>query len=167
MWVRACGRAVEVFHDDRRVAAHENRGRRRTTLDEHLPAERGLLRHRGRAFWESRAHKIGPETLALVRAVFDQDGVLSHLRTVQAIVKYLEPFPTVRAEAACQRAREVGVLTYRAVKQVLTEGLDFVDSAPVVQDRATASQEPAPCPSCLALALEAASQPALLQAAGS
>lgn len=158
VWVRASGRAVEVYHDDQRVAVHEDRGRRRTTLDEHLPAERGLLRHRGRAFWESRAHKIGPETLALVCAVFDQDEVLSHLRAVQAIIKYLESFPAVRAEAASQRVLQSGELTYRGVKQVLTDGLDLSNWAATAEDRATARQQPAACPSCLALSLEATSQ---------
>jgi len=125
---------VEVFHRDERVAIHEDRGLRRTTMDEHLPTDRRLLRHRGRAFWESRARKVGPETLALVVAVFDQDEVLSHLRAVQAIVQHLEQFPWIRAEAASRSAREVGDLTYRGVKRILSEGRDLA-AAPVVERR--------------------------------
>ena len=134
VWVRACGRVVEVFHRDERVAIHEDRGLRRTTMDEHLPTDRRLLRHRGRAFWESRARKVGPETLALVVAVFDQDEVLSHLRAVQAIVQHLEQFPWIRAEAASRSAREVGDLTHRGVKRILSEGRDLA-AAPVVERR--------------------------------
>jgi hypothetical protein len=70
VWVRACGSRVEVFHQDCSVAVHMDRGLRRTTLEEHLPRDRALLRHRSRAFWEDRARRIGPETLALVQAVF-------------------------------------------------------------------------------------------------
>lgn len=127
VWVRACGAGVEVFHDDRLVAAHVDRGQRRTTLEEHLPRERGLLRHRSRGFWERRARAIGPETLALVGAVFDQDPVLSHLRQVQAIVKHLEQFPRARAELASRRARATGDLSYRAIKQTLAEALDLAE----------------------------------------
>lgn len=125
VWVRACGRRVEVFHQDRSVAVHADRALRRTTLEEHLPKDRGLLRHRSHAFWEDRARRIGPETLALARAVFDQDPVLSHLRQVQAIVKHLEQFPRARAELASHRARTTGDLSYRGIKRTLAEGLDL------------------------------------------
>ena len=147
VWVRVCSGAVEVFHGDELVAAHEDRGLRRTTTDDHLPADRRLLRHRGRAFWESRARRIGPETLALVVAVFDQDEVLSHLRAVQAIVKHLEQFPPIRAEAASRSAREIGDLTYRGVKRILSEGLDLS----LEPSRAAERGEDEPlgcCPSC-------------------
>ena len=125
VWVRACGREVEVFHEDRVVAAHVDRGLRRTTLEEHLPKDRGLLRHRSRAFWETRARRIGPQTLALACAVFDQDPILSHLRQVQAIVKHLEQFPRARAELASQRALLTSDLSYRGIKQTLNAGLDL------------------------------------------
>jgi len=137
VWVRACGSRVEVFHQDRSVAIHVDRGQRRTTLEEHLPKDRGLLRHRSRAFWESRARRIGPETLALTQAVFDQDAVLSHLRQVQAIVKHLEQFPRARAELASRRARVTGDLTYRGIKRTLAEALDLAPA-----EDGTAASEP-------------------------
>lgn len=125
VWVRACGRSIEVLHHDHPVARHEDCGVRRTTLEEHLPADRRLLRHRSRVFWEAHAGRIGLETLALVREVFDQDGVLSHLRTVQAIVGYLKCYPQVRAEGASRHARKTGDLSYQGIKRILVEGLDL------------------------------------------
>ena len=159
VWVRACSRTVEVFHGDQRVAVHEDRGLRRTTLEEHLPADRRLLRHRGRVFWESRARKVGPETLALVVAAFDQDEVLSHLRAVQAIVKHLEQFPRVRAEAASRTARERGDLSYRAVKRILSEAHDV--AAPLEGPRAQFPNEASSCPSCGAASVQTPQQAAL------
>lgn len=97
VWVRACGTAIEVFHRDRRVASHEDRGLRRTTFEEHLPQDRRDLRHRARAFWEVRAARIGPVAFALVRQVFDRDQVLSQLRQVQAIAS---PWPGQTAPTA-------------------------------------------------------------------
>ena len=129
VWVRACGRAVEVFHRDRRVASHEDRGLRRTTLEEHLPEDRRDLRHRAQAFWEVRAARIGPETFALVREQFCQDAVLSQLRQVQAIVRHLERHPQARAEAASRLVRYRGDRSYQAVKHVLAAGLDVGRSA--------------------------------------
>lgn len=151
VWVRACGREVEVFHEERSVAVHVDRGLRRTTLEEHLPKDRGLLRHRSRAFWETRARRIGPETLAFVRAIFDQDPVLSHLRQVQATVKHLEQFPRARAELASQRALLTGDLSYQGIKQTLAEGLDLI-SANVDGASVDESEQPVTCCTCRTLA---------------
>lgn len=114
-----------MFHDDRCVAAHERTSAWRTTDEAHLPADRRELRHRGRSLWEQRAARIGPETLGLVRAIFDADDVLSGLRQVQAVVTHLERHPRHRAEAAAERALQVGDHSYQAVKRTLTLGLDL------------------------------------------
>lgn len=126
VWVRAAGRGVAILHDDRRVASHPRFGPRRSTLEEHLPPDRRELRHRGRLYWEERAERIGPQTLLLVREVFDSDEVLSQLRRVQAIVTYLERYPATRAEATSHRARHLGDRRYQNVKDILTRALDLL-----------------------------------------
>lgn len=128
VWLRATDESVEVFHEDRRVAQHARQGGWRSTHEEHLPADRRELRHRGRAFWEERARRIGVETVALVQAAFESDPALSNLRRVQAIVKHLAQFPRPRAEAASRHALATGDLTYRAVKDFLTSGRDLASS---------------------------------------
>lgn len=125
MWVRACGQAIEVFHRDRRVAAHEDRGRRRTTLEEHLPEDRRELPHRGRVFWEVRAARIGRAAFVLVCAVFDRDPALSQLRQAQAIVRLLERHPRERAEAASRLVLRGGDPGYAQIKHVLATALDI------------------------------------------
>jgi hypothetical protein len=129
VWVRATPSRLEAFHDHRRVADHDRTSRWRTTVDAHLPEDRRELRHRGRSLWEERAARIGPETLGLVRAIFDSDDVLSRLRQVQAIVTHLERHPRMRAEAAARRARQTGDHSYRGVKATLTLGLDLLTVA--------------------------------------
>ncbi|MBX3465442.1 MAG: IS21 family transposase [Planctomycetes bacterium] len=129
VWVRVCGSSVEVFHCDRRVAVHEDRGLRCTTLEEHLPEDRRELRHRGQVFWEARAARIGAESFALVRELFARDPVLSQLRQAQAVVRLLDRHPPERAEAACRLARRRGDCSYQAVKQVLAAALDVGRSA--------------------------------------
>jgi DNA-binding CsgD family transcriptional regulator len=98
--VRASTREVAIDHGGRCVATHERSTRWRTTNEAHLPPARRDLRHRSRDVWEDRAQRIGPETLGLVRGIFEADPVLSRLRRVQAIVTHLERFPRARAEAA-------------------------------------------------------------------
>lgn len=127
VWIRATPSSVVVYHADERVATHDRRGRgKRSTSDAHLPEHRGALRHRSRAHWEERAEQIGPETLAYVREVFESDEVLSMLRTVQAIVGYLETHPPERAEGACRRARYYANYSYGGIKNILRRALDLV-----------------------------------------
>ncbi len=126
VWMQATDASVIIFANDERVATHERRGAgRHSTVDEHLPEHRGLLRHRSRAWWEDRAARIGPETARYVKDLFDSDDVLSQLRPVQAVVTHLERHPVERAEAACRRARHFGAFGYGAVKNILVRGLDL------------------------------------------
>jgi hypothetical protein len=125
IWVRATPRRLEVFCEDVLVITHE-RGKPvpSVVLDRCLPEHRADLRHRSRSFWEGRADRLGPETGAFIREVFDSDDVLSLLRTVQAMVRLLEKHPE-RAEGASRRARFFASYGYRALKDMLSKGLDL------------------------------------------
>lgn len=126
VWLQATESTVTVFADDERVATHPRRGAtQRSTHDEHLPDNRGVLRHRSRGWWEARAARIGPETAQYVKEIFDSDDVLSQLRPVQAIVTHLERHPVARAEAASRRARFFASYGYRELKNILVRGLDL------------------------------------------
>jgi hypothetical protein len=125
VWVRATKTTATICCDDDRVATHSRRGPgRRSTHEEHLPEHRRDARHRSREYWEQRADEIGPEVHKLVGEVFDSDDVLLQLRTVQAIVGYLEGFPVERARAACVRASLYGVTSYGGIEQILVRALD-------------------------------------------
>jgi transposase len=125
LWVRATPSTVAVYADDERVATHQ-RGVPvpPEVVDQYLPPERASLRHRSRGYWLERADRLGEEVGILIREIFAAEDVLSHLRTVQAIVTHLEQFPPARARAACARARHYGNLTYRGVRDILRQGLD-------------------------------------------
>lgn len=131
LWLRATSTSIVIYADDVRVAQHDRRGRStRSTCDEHLPVERAPWRHRSRDYWEQRADRIAPEVGVYIREVFDSDDVLSMLRTVQAIVTHLEKFPVERAIATCMRASQYGNFQYRAIKNILRDGIDLVGVAP-------------------------------------
>jgi DNA replication protein DnaC/transposase len=106
LWVRATPTTIAIYQDEARVATH----RRGVPVppeivDQYLPPERAALRHRSRTYWVERADRLDPEVGAYVREIFAAEDVLSQLRTVQAIVTHLEPFPLARVRAACARAR--------------------------------------------------------------
>ena len=124
--VRACHESIALFFEDTRIATHERTtpGKRRTH-EAHLPEGRRELRHRSQAYWEARADAIGEEVGAYIRDIFASDDVLLQLRTVQAIVTYLEGHPIHRAQAACARARYFASYSYGALKNILRKGLDM------------------------------------------
>ena len=140
VWLQATADSVLIFANDERVATHSRRGaEQHSTCDEHLPEQRGPLRHRSRAWWEERAARIGPETALYVKGVFEADDVLSQLRPVQAIVMHLERHPVERAENASRRARFFGSYDYRSLKNILVRGLDL-EPLPAVAAAASSSQ---------------------------
>lgn len=126
VWVRATPSTVKIYAQDRRVATHDRRGPdRRSTQEGHLPEHRAELRHRGRAWWEARARRMGEEVEAFVVELFDADETLSNLRAVQAVVQLLEKHPPERAQRACVRARHFGNLSYVGLRDILRKGLDL------------------------------------------
>lgn len=127
VWVRATASTVAIYTgDDALVALHDRRGPSyRSTIEEHLPEFRRDLRHRSQRYWEERAAALAPEVGAYIHEVFEADDVLSQLRTVQAMVTHLALFPPHRARAACVRAQHFGSHTYRALKNILRQGLDL------------------------------------------
>ena len=125
VWLRATKESVWIYADDERVASHSRRSEgHRSTTEAHLPEGRRDLRHRSREYWEVRGDAMSAEVGELVRAIFDSDDVHYGLRTVQAVVLYLEDYPPERARDAAKRALFYGVTTYLGIKQILTRALD-------------------------------------------
>lgn len=126
LWVRVSPHSVAIYHEDAILCSHSlaKRGERKL-VEAHLPEHRRDLRERSRSHWEKRAGHLGPDVRRLVEAIFDSEDVLLQLRKVQAIVTHLEGFPIDRANRAARRALHFESLSYRAVKSILSKGLDF------------------------------------------
>jgi transposase len=126
LWVRCTPHSVAIHHENEHLHTHARVPRgKHSTIDEHLPEHRRDLRHRSREYWIEKARGIGDEVVALAEAIFDSDDVLLQLRKVQAVVSHLEQFPKVRATRTAKRALAFGCLEYRAIKNILTKGLDL------------------------------------------
>ncbi len=137
VWIQATSSTVAIYGDDTRIATHARNGKDKwSTNDAHLPEHRRDLRHRSHSYWENRAALIGPDTLQLVKEVFDADEVLSQLHKVQSIVLHLEGFPVSRAEATSRRAMFYGTYSYKGVKSILAKELDF-EPLPVIMSAST------------------------------
>lgn len=130
LWVRAEANSVVVYADDEKVAHHARKGPRYHTTESHLPEGRRDLRHRSRDWWQGKATRMSPTIGEYIEDVFDADDVYSQLRTVQAMVSYLEQYPVDRAEAACRRARLFGNYSYKGLRKILVDGLDMEPTFP-------------------------------------
>ncbi len=125
-WVKATADSLVVYVDDVRVAEHSRKGPgQRATNESHLPADRRDYRHRGHAYWKGRARLLGPDVAAWADDAFENAGAVSPLRCVQQVLTMLEGYPKDRANAAARRAMHFAIRTYREIKKILVEALDF------------------------------------------
>jgi transposase len=125
--VRLTEQTVELFHDGKRVAAHQ-RSRlpgKFSTIDEHRPKshQRYLEWTPGRIVeW---ARKIGPQCGRVV------EYILAHkphpemgFRSCLGIIRLGKGAGEQRLEAACGRALRFGTCSYQSIKSILESGLD-------------------------------------------
>ncbi len=124
--IRATADLIEVLADFTRVASHLRssvRGRH-STDPAHMPEG-----HRAYAEWTperitAEAERIGPQTAAMVAALFD--GAAHPRQAARAclgLVRLAQQHPPERLEEACRYALAVGALRYKSVKHILLAGL--------------------------------------------
>ncbi len=127
LWARITDRTIEVFHKDRRVAAHMRgpANRRHTTVDEHMPSA-----HRRYASWTlQRIHReavaIGPNTEILIDLILaNRPHPEQGFRSCIGILRLAKSHGEARLEAACERALEIGALSYSSLASILKNNLD-------------------------------------------
>ena len=125
--VRLTAQTVEIFHKHRRVAAHlriHGRGGYATERS-HMPAS-----HRAHAGWTpSRliawGQRTGPHTAAFVEQLLDsRPHPEQGYRSCLGLKALLRAYGAERLDAACRRALDIGTLSYKSVKSILSTGLD-------------------------------------------
>ena len=125
--VRLTARAVEIFLQGERIAAHL-RGSgdgKHTTLTEHMPAS-----HRRYSDWTierilTDARALGPSVALLCQLILEhRPHPEQGFRTTMGIVRLARVYGAARLEAACERALLVGARSYGAVKSILDNRLD-------------------------------------------
>ena len=127
LWARITDRTVEVFHKDKRVAAHLRgpSNRRHTTVAEHMPSA-----HRRHASWSlERIHReavaIGPNTEILIELILaNRPHPEQGFRSCIGILRLAKGHGEGRLEAACERALEIGALSYSSLASILKNNLD-------------------------------------------
>jgi hypothetical protein len=125
VWLRVTATIVKGFHEHELVATHPRLSEpgARSTVQDHLPLEARAWSTATARWCQEQADGVGPRCGALVAKMLS-DPILDRLRAVQKLLRLRSTYETDRIEAACARADDHGLHTYRGVKQILASGLD-------------------------------------------
>ena len=137
--VRASSTLVSIYAHGKRAACHVRSAFQggHTTLPEHMPQS-----HRAMSQWSSErfeqwASDIGQATAQVVKHQLQtKRHPEQSYRSVMALLDLAKQYDSVRLEAACQRAIDIGSLTRTSVKSILKNGLDtqLNNTAPIQLD---------------------------------
>ena len=124
---RVTERAVELFHNGGRVAAHPRSPlrHRHTTTPDHMPSA-----HRRHADWtparlRREAAAIGPATAGMVEAILAaKPHPEQGFRACLGILRLVRGYGAARLEAACGRGLDIGARSYGSIASILRNGLD-------------------------------------------
>lgn len=127
--IRLGRRLVEVYAKNELLTTHARLPHGRSTNPAHYPAAAQAFLRATPAVCQARAAQIGSATAELVRTLL-APGTLTHLRSVQAILRLAETYDADRLDRACGRALDVGDHRYRTIQGILARGFDQLDPDP-------------------------------------
>ena len=123
--IRITRQTIECFHRGVRVASHlrsEARGES-TTIKEHMPLSHQRYLDVTPAQILSRAERIGPDVVALTRALLEKNPYLG-MRSSLGVLRLAKEYGDKRLCRACQRAIAIEAISYKSVGSILKTGLD-------------------------------------------
>jgi len=113
---------IELFDGDALIKTHVIDGRRRSTDPADLPPDKVAFLMRTPAWCRRRAAEVGSATAGLVDGLLEQGG-LTRLREVQALLRLADTYAAARLDAACALAHTADG-RMKTVRNILVAGLD-------------------------------------------
>lgn len=125
--VKVSEQMVEIFHDGKRIAAHERcrLPHRHTTLPDHMPPEHWAYKRQSKERFIAWAQQVGVQTTRQVEAMFERkDHEEQAFRTVRGLQSLATQYGTARLEAACHRANLFDIASLRRIRSMLQTQMD-------------------------------------------
>jgi transposase len=125
--VRLTYRAVEIFHDHKRVASHVRSSQRsgHITVNEHMPKSHQRYANTTPQTLRKEAAKVGSNTAIFIeRLLSDRPHPEQGYRSAQGVLSLARRYKADRLETACERALTINALSYSSVANILKSGLD-------------------------------------------
>jgi transposase len=135
---RATATMVQFFHNGQLIATHGRKPQGKQTDLGHYPPEKIAFRMRTPAWCRNRAAEIGPAATQVINGLLEVNA-LFRLRAAQGVLGLADKHATVRLEAACRRAVDVGDPSYRTVKGILVAGAETDPPPPPAGDGGAAA----------------------------
>jgi transposase len=130
LWVRGGSHQVHLYNSAYQLVATHERAQKpgeRMTHPGHLPPEKIAGVYLTRGLCLETASEIGPATTTVVQELLD-DKTVERLPTVRRLLKLREAYGDPRLEAACARALRFDDPSYKTVKHILQQGLEFAST---------------------------------------
>jgi transposase len=120
--VRITARMIEIFLEQRLIAAHARLFRRgaRSTLDAHRPAHHRAVIDTTIERLIERAQAIGPAVAAVLKVQFQRKVHPEEaLRNAQGILRLAADFSPAALNTACERALALKIFNYRSLRALI------------------------------------------------
>jgi transposase len=127
---------VEVLYNSERIALHKRsyRAGHYTTLKDHMPSSHQAYSQWNPEYFEDRARRMGPDTLAYIQRLLSQYSYPEiAYKQAQGILSFVKLYSQDRLESACKRALEYHKASYHTIENILKNRLDL-DHTPQEQE---------------------------------
>ncbi len=120
---RLTDRFMEAFIGPNVIKTHARKAHGRQTDWNDYPPEKAAFFMRTPVWCRKRAGELGPDVAELIDDLMSINA-LHRLRACQDVIGLADKYDSVRLNAACRRAIDVGDPTYRTVKGILAAGTE-------------------------------------------
>ncbi|MCG6191511.1 IS21 family transposase [Maribellus maritimus] len=118
---------VEIYYNKKRIATHAKSHRRGNyaTVKDHLSSTHRYYQSWNRDFFVKKAAEIGMETTTYVAKLIDQQTYPEvAFKRSQGIIALKNKYPRQRIEAACKKALDYDICSYRIIENILKNHTD-------------------------------------------
>jgi hypothetical protein len=120
---RLTARLMEAFIGPDLIKTHARLARGRQTDWADYPPQKAAFFMRNPVWCRKQAAELGPDVAELIDDLMSINA-LHRLRGCQGVIGLADKYDTIRLNAACRRALDVGDPTYRTVKGILIAGTE-------------------------------------------
>jgi transposase len=126
LWLKQTPATVTVYYNHAPVAQHPRLFQAGTysTLNEHLPHPAQAYIKATPEWCLEQSKRIGPSVEQIVQH-FLNDQTRDLLRAAQGVIRLSQTYGETRLDKACQRMLHFNVISYAALKSILSNGLDY------------------------------------------
>ena len=119
---------VEVYYNKERIATHVKSKRKGdyVTIEDHLSSTHKYYQSWSREFFVKKAGEIGINTATYIAKLIDQQSYPEiGFKRSQGIIAFKHKYPIERVEAACMRALNYDLCSFKIIENILKNNADM------------------------------------------